>query len=141
METLNAELMRTITELKALPKKDRKAIERQLSGLDKLAVKKVLKIKPVMPSKSEGEDTTENENGEEETIAQDFTKYSPWLKKILSEILEVGENLNSGQVTQAVSDVLPECIEYANSRIESFPVKNDIHDRATFKSMLLRLRG
>lgn len=141
METLNAELMKTITELKALPKKDRKAIERQLSGLDKLAVKKAFKIKPTMPSKNEEEDTIDAEIDKEESVTPDLTKYSPWLKKTLSELLEVDDSSNAGRVTRAVSDILAECIENANSRIESIPVKNELHDRATFKSMLLRLRG
>lgn len=142
METLNAELMKTIKELKALPKRDRKAIERQLSGLDKLAVKKAFKIKPVTSSLTDSEEAIDVENEEGDIVTPNLTMFSPGLKKILSERLELDENnLQSGRITQAVKDTLPECIEYTNSCLGSFIVNSHIDGRATFKSMLLRLRG
>ena len=146
MQSSNTELMKAITQLNALPKKDRKAIERQLSGLDKLAVKKAFKPKALFPSL----DLIGKKNKAETTVALDdnatpnISVFSPWLHKKLSAILQLEDagGLNSKGVTSAVADILPDCINRTNAVLEVVDEDNSKSGASMgFKAILAKLRS
>lgn len=152
MSSMSPELVSLLEEFKSLPKKDRKAIERQMTGRDRLFVKNAVSeaAKPALletddvpvETQAANEHGLEVEAAEEEEEKIDLTMFPPWFEKRVEIILSASSDVSSTGVTQAVADILPECLDDKTGMV--IPIKPSLktqEDGRSFGTMLSRLRG
>lgn len=144
--TFDTELLKVIKDFQGLPKKDRLAIERQLSGLDKLNVKKV-----ISSLESEGDtlvvtqsyDTVSSDDSNEAESEETYSLegFSPWFAKELEGLLNrEKDNSPLEGITSASQTALSDVIIRLNKTTMTSKRLSSENNETTrsFKSLLNR---
>lgn len=141
------ELSKMLSDLKRLPARDRKAIERQLSGLDKMNVKKMMTSRSAergnrtgMQGKASSDPTGSNEG----IITHDLQQFSPELAKCLNAILSTENDsldARADRLQTKLKQLLPDLIDDprlpGNSVLITSPHGSE--KSGSFKAVLARL--
>ncbi|WP_371395858.1 hypothetical protein [Fretibacter rubidus] len=144
MTDVTPEFYALLKEFKSLPKKDQKAIIRQMTGRDKALLKTATtETKTLGFADHSNEDHNDKARSDNAVVSEfKFDGLPTWLSTLAKSVINGPvDALESVGVTAAVADILPSCLEVINV---GSAVSADLRKEAktkSFGSILTRIKG